>query len=278
MTNKMPFPQLREQAIALRRAGKSVREIKQVLGVGSNVTISNALRGEPPPKWTRRPRAKDGLREQARELRARGYTYAEIIAELGVSKSSVSLWVRDMPQVGRPTYQERATSAENARQHHATETLRRQARLRAITAGAAAEIGELSEREMLIAGAVAYWCEGTKNKAHRADNRVEFINSDPGLIVFFLRFLAAAGIPAERVACRLHIHETADVPASQQFWRDITGLPAAQFRSPVLKRHSPKTVRKNTGDTYHGCLAIRVLGASDLYRQIEGWAAAAMAA
>ena len=26
------------------------------------------------------------------------------------------------------------------------------------------EIGELSEREILIAGAIAYWCEGSKSK------------------------------------------------------------------------------------------------------------------
>ena len=38
------------------------------------------------------------LEEQnrARDLRAQGWTYAEIQAELGVARSSVSLWVRDV--------------------------------------------------------------------------------------------------------------------------------------------------------------------------------------
>jgi predicted transcriptional regulator len=45
---------LRAQAIALRRAGKSRREIKEILGIGSNQTLGDALRGEPPPEWTRR--------------------------------------------------------------------------------------------------------------------------------------------------------------------------------------------------------------------------------
>src|SRR5215472_7866636 len=98
--------ELREQAIALRRAGKSRRQIKAILGVG-NSTLDPALRGEPAPLWTLRPRAKDELHRKARELRASGRTYDEIAAELGVSKGSVSLWVRDMPRRGRLSYEER---------------------------------------------------------------------------------------------------------------------------------------------------------------------------
>ncbi|MFI6849749.1 hypothetical protein [Kitasatospora sp. NPDC050467] len=28
---------------------------------------------------------------------------------------------------------------------------------------------------------------------------------------------------------------------------------------------------KNTGEGYHGCLVVSVLGGADLYRRIEGW-------
>ena len=40
------FPQLREQAIALRRAGKSRREIKELLSITSNDTLNESLPGE----------------------------------------------------------------------------------------------------------------------------------------------------------------------------------------------------------------------------------------
>jgi hypothetical protein len=56
----------------------------------------------------------------------------------------------------------------------------------------------------------------------------------------------------------------------------MTGAPADQFRRPTLKRHNPKTIRKNTGDEYHGCLRIDVRQSSSLYRRIEGWSAAIM--
>src|ERR1700734_1169843 len=102
---------VRERAVALRRAGHSLREIKQILGIGSNQTLHEALRGEPPPEWTRRPRAKDDLHAQARELRAQGLDYEDIAGALGVSKSSVSLWVRDMPRPERLSYEGRRKPA-----------------------------------------------------------------------------------------------------------------------------------------------------------------------
>src|SRR5271165_392805 len=106
MSSNQNFPHLRARAIELRRAGRSRREIKAILGIASNQTLGDALRGEPPPEWTRRPNAKDSVRAQARELRGQGLDYEEIAAQLGVSKSSVSLWVRDLPTPARLSYEE----------------------------------------------------------------------------------------------------------------------------------------------------------------------------
>ena len=39
----------------------------------------------------------------------------------------------------------------------------------------------------------------------------------------------------------------------------------------TLKRHNPKTVRKNTGADYHGCLAVTVRRSSALNLRITGW-------
>jgi hypothetical protein len=278
MTQKIAFPELRERAIALRLAGKSRSEIKEILGVYRNQTLDKALHGVPPPTWTRRPRAKDDLHAKARELRGQGMTYTEIAGQLGVSKGSVSLWVRDMPREGRLSpEQSRKRNAEAVSQHWAELRTIRGARRHAAMERAAAEMGPLSDREILIAGAIAYWCEGSKSRAQPPQDRVVFTNSDPRLISFFLRFLEVAGVTPERLICRVCIHESADIQSAQQFWRQITSCPEEQFRRPTLKRHNPKTVRKNTGDNYHGCLVVSVRRSADLYRQIEGWACAAMA-
>jgi transposase len=277
MVQGQSLDELRTQAIALRRAGKSRREIIEILDIRSNATLNKALAGEPPPLWTLRARAKDEKHEQARELRARGATYSEIAAQLGVSKGSVSLWVRDMPRIGRLSYEEfRRRNAAGVARYWASEAPMREARRQAVADAAADEVGRLSEREVVIAGAIAYWCEGTKSKPYRSKDRVTFINSDPGLITFFLRFLAVAGVEADRIICRVHIHESADAVQAEEYWQEVTGLGAEHFRRPTIKRHNPKTVRKNIGADYHGCLVISIRRSVDLYRQIEGWATRAM--
>jgi hypothetical protein len=226
-----------------------------------------------------RPNAKDAERAKARELRMQGLDYNRIAAELGVSKSSVCLWVRDLPRPGPLNYEEcRRRAAEGVRRYWAAERPVREAQREAARAAAAAQIGPLNEREILIAGAIAYWCEGAKNKPYRRTDRVVFMNSDPALIGLFLRFVETAGIGRDMLIYQVQIHESADVDAAQKFWLSVTGADPAQFRRPTLKRHNPKTVRKNTGDDYHGCLRLEVRRSTGLYRKIEGWAAAAMSA
>ena len=279
MRTKQELELLRERAATLRRAGKSLRQIKEILGPMSNVTLHHALRGVPPPDWTRRPNAKDELRAKARELRAQGLDYEEIAAALGVAKGSVSLWVRDLPRPERLSYAEcRKRSAEGSQRYWEAERPVREARRASDRAAAAAQIGDVTDRELLIAGAIAYWCEGAKSKPHRPSERVIFTNSDPSLIRFFLRFLEAVGIAAENLAFRIYIHESADARSAEIFWLKVTGAQPEQFLSPALKRHNPKTVRKNVGEDYHGCLRIEVRRGSGLYRKIEGWAEAIMSA
>ena len=261
----------------LRRQGKSLRQIKQILGPLSNVTLHDALRGEPPPDWTRRPNAKDELRARARELRAQGLDYEEIAAALGVAKGSVSLWVRDLPRPARLSYAEcRKRSAEGVQRYWAAERPVREARRAAERAAASAQIGDLTDRELLIAGAIAYWCQGAKSKPYRLAEQVNFINSDPNVIIFFLRFLDLTGVTPERLRYRVHIHETADVEAATRYWAALVKAEMEQFHRPNIKRGDPRTHRKNVGADYHGCLQIRVSKSCELYRQIDGWAEAIM--
>ncbi len=278
MTDVLTFSELREQAIALRRAGKSRREIQEILQIRSNARLNDVLRGEPPQPRTRRPNAKDDLHARARELRQQGLDYEQIATELGVSKSSVSLWVRDMPRPERLSYEQcRRRSADGVAAYWARERVEREAARAAVSSAAASQIGQLTEREILIAGAIAYWCEGAKNKPYRRDDRVTFMNSDPQLIRFFLRFLRSAGVEPDRLVFRVSIHESADVATAQDFWLDVTRADPGQFRRPSLKNHNPQTVRKTVGTAYHGCLRIDVRRSVALYRQIEGWSNAIMA-
>ncbi|MFG3349133.1 hypothetical protein ACGF1Z_29250 [Streptomyces sp. NPDC048018] len=276
MTRKTPetsryadFDGLRAQAVALRREGLSLRQIRDRLKIYNNDLLHRLVEGEPAPEWTKRPRAKDDLRARARELRLEGMTYDRIQAELGCSKSSISLWVRDLPKPERRDPSEQARLASRKRWEH--ESAVRDARRRHTKQAAADEVGALSERELLIAGTALYWAEGAKDKPYSRREDVQFVNSDPGVIRLFLAWLRLLRIEPERLAFRVMIHATADVEGARHYWADLVGVAPSAFQKTTIKTHNPKTVRKNVGPAYRGCLVIRVSQGAELYRRIEGW-------
>ncbi|QDQ12000.1 hypothetical protein [Streptomyces spectabilis] len=269
MTEITDFASLRHRAITLRRAGLSLRQIADALQVRSKDLLQRLVEGEPAPEWTKRPRAKDALRERARELRLKGWTYNQIQAELGCSKSSVSLWVRDLPKP-EPRYtpeEQRALMNAGLRRLRAAQDQERAETKRS----AHEEIGDLTDRELFLAGVALYWAEGQKSKPYARRERAVFVNSDPGVIKVYLAWLDLLGVSTDRLRLRVLIHETADVDEAHRYWAALVRVDVAVFGKPTLKRHNPKTVRKNTNDDYHGCLVISVSQSARLYLRVEGW-------
>ncbi|WP_413753447.1 hypothetical protein NRF20_27195 [Streptomyces sp. R-74717] len=263
------FEGLRRQAIALRREGLSRRQINR-LHVHNNDILNRLLVGEPAPEWTKRPNAKDDLREKARELRRQGMTYDRIQVELGCSKSSISLWVRDLPKpVPDHSAVEQARLAGRMRWDH--ELAIRDAERQQTKDAAEGEVGAMSDRELFFAGVALYWAEGSKDKSYSRRETVTFINSDPDVVKVFLAWLDLLGIERERLRYRVMIHESADVTAAELYWADLVHADVSTFQKTTLKKHNPKTVRKNVGAGYRGCLVVRVSKGADLYRRIEGW-------
>ncbi|MEV7278002.1 hypothetical protein [Streptomyces sp. NPDC093111] len=263
------FEDLRAQAVALRREGLSLRQIRDRLKVYNNDILHRLVRGEPAPEWTKRPNAKDDLRTRARELRLAGRTYDQIQLELGCSKSSISLWVRDLPKPARPEPSEQARLAGRKRWEH--ELAVREGERQRTKHAARQEIGPMTDRELLIAGTALYWAEGAKDKPYSRRENVQFVNSDPGVIQVYLAWLRLLGVEAERLTFRVMIHATADAEGAERYWAELVGVAPAAFQRTTIKKHNPKTIRKNTGSTYRGCLVIRVARGAELYRRIEGW-------
>ncbi len=116
-----------------------------------------------------------------------------------------------------------------------------------------------------------YWAEGAKDKPYDRRENVLFVNSDPGVIKLYLAWLDLLGVEPDRLRYRVMIHMTADVEGAKRYWADLVGVDVSVFQKTTIKKHNPTTVRKNVGDTYRGCLVIRVSQGADLYRRIEGW-------
>jgi transcriptional regulator with XRE-family HTH domain len=164
--------------------------------------------------------AKVAERDRARRLRAAGRTMPDIAAELGVSRSSVSLWTRDVPFVAGPR-------RSSPRRPNALERAKR-AQIEELMDEGRRRIGTLSEREFLVAGAALYAGEGTK-----ADGTVGFANSDARMVAFFCTWLRDAfDIDESRLRVRLYLHEGLDIEAAVEHWSGVTGIPLRQFRTP----------------------------------------------
>jgi transposase-like protein len=249
----------------------SVRQIQQRLGV-TKVRLVEWLRGIPPPDWTRRPNAKDELRWRAIELRREGWSVNDIAAELGVANSTAFRWVRHLP-LDRDSERARKKREHAKRMTDAQWAAfreRRDARRAAAQATAAAAVGPLTDRDLLILGAAIYWCEGAKSKPWRPVEKIQFTNSDPMLLELFLRFLESQGHGRSSLTYRVSIHESADDERAIDWWVERLVLPRERFQRTTLKRHAPRTNRQNTGADYHGCLVINVPRGRELYWRIEG--------
>jgi hypothetical protein len=114
------------------------------------------------------------LEEQrrARELRAEAWTLQEIADELGVAKSSVSLWTRDV--AFDPALRRSAATGRRPRGSEHPLRRRKLAEIERCRVEGIARVGRLDDRELLLAGLGLYAGDGSKR-----DGEVRFANSDP---------------------------------------------------------------------------------------------------
>jgi hypothetical protein len=256
---------------ALRDAGATYVQIKAELGIGAS-TISRILGtyGQ-----GRRPRVSQATKEKAASLRRDGLSVPEIARELGIAKSTAWLITKGISweltpdraernaMAARASWQERNRQADIAEQRDKFDWARR--------------AGDISDRELLLIGAAIYWAEGAKSKPWRRNENLIFTNSDPLMISLFLRWLDLLDVSHERRTFRVQIHETADVQAALRYWSDVVGVPVETFMPTTLKRHKPRTTRRNVGEDYRGCLVVRVRRSVAEYRAAEGlWVGAAL--
>jgi transcriptional regulator with XRE-family HTH domain len=196
-------------------------------------------------------KVKEQLR--ARELRAQSWTLQDIATELGVSKSSVSLWVRDVEFVPNPSRTHHIGPRRPSSLH-----LRKLAEIEQCQQEGAERIGELSEREFLVLGAALYAGEGSKTC-----DRLCFANSDPRLIYVFVTWMRRFfDLDESKWRVKLYLHEGLDLDAAIDFWSALTGIPTAQFGKPY-RAVADRTIRRNKhlmgcpGVCYHSALMFR---------------------
>ena len=172
----------------------------------------------------------------------------EIQQALGVSRSSVSLWVRDVPL----TSEQRLALSARVREGPLVAGERSAACARVIRRAHQEEGRRLAlERDAsYAAGCMLYWAEGSKKR-----NVVCLVNSDPELVAFFARFLRVhfdVESGAMRVTCNLfadHIDRQREIEA---FWLAQLELPESCLLKSTVNVYSKYSLKKRQGKLPYG--------------------------
>jgi hypothetical protein len=192
---------------------------------------------------------------KARALRAQNRTIDDIARTLGVSKSSVSLWVRDVPFT--PTL--RLRGPQRRRQPLRERKLRQ---IEDLNRAGVDRLGRLGDQAFLAAGAALYAGEGSKT-----DGEVNFANSDPDMVRLFCAWLRRFfRIDETRLRVRVYLHQGLDLDAAERYWSRLTDVPRSQFRKPYRAVPDP-SIRRNKHE--YGCVYVRYT-CTKTHRQIMG--------
>lgn len=173
-------------------------------------------------------------REKARSLRSKGKSYSEIKRLLGVSKSTLSGWLEDMPLSEERIRELRALSPRRIERFRETMRKKREVLLLEAYTRVRKDIGRLTTRDTFIAGLYLYWGEGTKS----APGKVSIANTDPDVIKAFMDWLSIMKVPRRRLRARLHLYEDMNIQNETIFWSRTLSLPVSQFRKPHVKKSS----------------------------------------
>lgn len=188
--------------------------------------------------------------------REEGAAINEIAHRVGASKSSVSLWVRDIELTDgqrlallerNPAYNRQLSGWTKVAERRRAERIayqddgRRRARGR--------DPG-------FVAGCMLYWAEGSK-----ARNQLQFSNADPVMARFFVDFLKRHfGLRGAeiRITCHLYADHLEKQIEIEQHWLDALGLPPESLRKSVVNVYSKYSKRKRVGNLPYGTCRVVV--------------------
>ena len=212
-------------------------------------------------------------KKRAVQLRKQGQTYGEIAKMVNVSKSTLSLWLREVEVPAEFISRIRKKKLEAVK--HGWEARRKERidRTQRITTSARSEVKRLMCEPLWLVGVTLYWAEGHKEKVWRTGTLVTFTNMDEDTVILFMdwcrKFLQVSD---DDFVPTLYIHDSRKIHANEmrRWWaRKLAISPdnIAVYYKKSVKKH----VRHNDNDGYHGVLRVRIKRSVDMNRRIAGW-------
>ncbi len=189
------------------------------------------------------------LKPKAYAMRRAGKSIIEIYKTLGISKSTASLWCREIKLTDKQAENLKRNSIKGGlvgRQKGADTN--RQKKIDAqnnANIWAQDFVSSISERDRLVAGIALYWAEGSKAVSTTG---FIFVNSDPVMIRFMYEWLTdVIKIPKEDITAQVSINEIHRYRINKvlKFWSRLLDLPLDTFSRTFFAKSLQKKVYDN---------------------------------
>ncbi len=206
-------------------------------------------------------------KEKAIELRRKGYTYQEILKEVKAAKSSISLWLMDMPLTENEKQILKKRKNSNISMGRiraaASNRMRRVVRDGFLLRDSKREFAEYSKDPLFHIGVALYWAEGAKRSPCFG-----FSNSDPDMVILMIKWARMfLKVGEEEIALRLYIHKPYIQENCEGYWSEKTGIPLTSFKKTVLK---PTGLLVKKRPQYKGCIRLELYRVSHI-RRMKYW-------
>jgi len=206
-------------------------------------------------------------RHLAIKLRKQNKSYNEISKLLGIPKSTMHYWFKNLrwskiikkqltkKALRLATKQMKAIARANKKRWH---EWRKEYRERAKK-----EFPAMKSNPLFVAGLMLYWGEGTKNPK----TPIQLSNIDPKMIRLFKKFLLnICDIDKSQLRLALTLYPDLSKDKCKNFWSKKIGIPLEQIEKPqvIYGRHPTKRLE-------YGVCSIRVRASSGIKEKITLW-------
>lgn len=212
-------------------------------------------------------KAKTQERLEAMRLRQeKGLSVNKIAEVLGVSKSSVSNWVRDVPLTNQQRHQLRENKRKYGNIHQGSITNRdkhRKIREEFQQAGRK----QARENDFLhLTGCMLYWAEGAKRRTD-----CKFTNSDSDMLTTFIEFLKKClEVTVNNIEVRINVYlgNGLTLEEIKQYWCNTLNLPLSSIIQ--AKTNKPKSSQQKGRKLLYGTCELRVPQGTQYVQHILG--------
>ena len=190
-------------------------------------------------------------KERALQLRVRGKSYSEIKTTLGISKSTLSGWLKNYPLSKKRLKELQSHSEKRIEHFRDTMARKRQKKINLQHKKVEQNIKNLSKRDLFIGGFFLFWGEGAKGR----NSQVALANTDPSIIKFFIQWLDLLGVERTKIKFTLHLYRDMNIENELRFWSKELRVAQSQFHKPYIKNTNQSNITYKTGFGHGTCNA-----------------------